>query len=370
MKIIDYYVLRQFVTTTLSILLLFFCIVLLAQSIRIVDTVAQFGAGAALFFELTVYLAPRVLIFALPISVFVTVLLVIHRLHSDSELFAIYTAGSGAQRLLRPVLVYAVGIALITALVTMLLAPWAAGESRNRQAQLRSAIEPRLMRDGQFLSPRAGLTAFVSEIGRDRSLKNLFLYDQDSEDGSVTVYTAQRGWLQADSNIARLILQDGVALRFDQNWKLVSRLTYDQFMQNLLEPERTAGSRKRRPSEMYMRELLSYEPDGRKEGEHAQVRAEIHERFSSPLYALALPFLALASMLAGFNQAQISLARISIGAALGIALILSAFATRNIITATPELTWSMYVPPALSVVVSVLLLLNLRGVPGLRMAFR
>ncbi len=358
MKIIDQYLLRQFVESTLGILLLFSCIVLLVQSIRIVDVVAHYGAGVSLFFEMALYMMPRVLRIALPISVFLAVVHVIHRLHSDSELFAVFTAGSGAHDLLRPVLAFASGVAIVSALVTMLFAPWAAGEALDRRAQLGAEIEPRLMQDGQFLTPRPGLTAFVREIGRDKSLQDLFLYDRHRENGHVTVYTARRGWLQTDSEAATLTLQKGVALEFDRDWSLVSRFTFDQFMQNLVEFDAAASSRKPVPNEMYLGELLSYRADPQNPEERARIRTEIHEQLSAPLYAFALPVLALASLLAGFNQARIPLSRIAVSFALGVALVLSAFSTRNVVAGSPDSAWVMYAPPVFAVLASVLLLLK------------
>ena len=358
MKIIDHYVHRQLWASTLSIVLLFSCIVLLVQSIRIVDTVAHFGAGTSLFLELALYTMPRVLRIALPISAFIAVVHVISRLHGDSELFAIYTAGSGAHRLLRPIVTFATGIALLTAIVTMILAPWAAGESLDRRTELRAEIEPRLMRDGQFLTPRPGLTAFVREIGRDRSLRDLFLYDRHQDRAGVTVYTARRGWLQTDPVSARLTLQKGIALEFDPDWNLVSRFSFDQFVQNLLEYGPEKRSRKRDPNEMFLGELLEHKPEDADPVRYAKIRAEAHEQISAPLYSFALPIVALAALLAGFNQARIPLSRISIATALGIAVILAAFFTKNIATGSPEIPWVMYAPPALAVLGSVLALLK------------
>ncbi len=361
MKIIDRYILRQFWASTLGIVLLFSCIVLLVQSIRIVDTVAHYGAGMALFFELAFYMMPRVLRIALPISAFIAVIHVINRLHGDSELFAIYTAGSGSRRLLRPVAAFAAGVALLTAIVTMLLAPWAAGEALDRRTELRAAIEPRLMRDGQFLNPRPGLTAFVRAIDRDRSLRDIFLYDRHQDGSGVTIYTAQRGWVQTTPASARLTLQKGMALEFGPDWNLVSRFSFDQFVQNLLDLGMENRSRKREPNEMFLIELLDFEPGEGNHVHYAKVRAEAHEQLSSPVYAFALPFLALASLLAGFNQARIPLFRISVTAALGVALVLASFSTKNIAAGTPEAAWVMYAPPLFVILGAVLSLLRARG---------
>ena len=370
MRIIDRYIHRQFWASTLSIVLLFSCVVLLVQSIRIVDTVAQYGAGTSLFFELSLYVMPRVLRIALPISAFIAVVHVVYRLHSDSELFAIYTAGSGPHRLLRPVLAFALGIALLTSIVTMLLAPWAAGEALDRRSELRAEIEPRLMRDGQFLTPRPGLTAFVRAIGRDRSLQDLFLYDRHLDGTGVTIYTARRGWLQAERTSARLVLQQGIALEFDPAWNLISRFAFDQFMQELVELSSRSRTRKREPNEMYLKELVNYEPDEVEPQLYSKIRAEAHEQISSPFYSFAIPFLALASLLAGFNQARIPLGRIFFTAALGIALVLAAFSTKNFAVGTPEAAWVMYAPPTLATVGSVLSLMRTRRWLHRRMAPR
>ena len=350
-KIIDHYIHRQLWVSTLGILLLLTSVVLLVQSIRIVETVARYGAGVGLFFELALFMLPRVLRIAIPITAFIAVLQVIHRLHGDSELFAIYTAGAGARRLLRPILAFAAGIAMLTAVVTLLLAPWAAGAALDRRVELRSEFEPKLMRDGQFMNPRPGLTAFVRAVGRDRSLQDLFLYERLPE--GVAVYTARRGWLQTTPESARLTLQRGVALEFDGDHNLLSRLSFDQYVQKVVDFSQQRKTRVRDPNEMFLPELLATGPEDAEPRRYAKIRAEAHEQLSGPLYSLALPFVAFAGLLTGFNQARLRITRIGATSALGVGLILAAFASKNLVIGNPAAGWVMYAPPLLAILAAI-----------------
>ena len=61
----------------------------------------------------------------LPLSLYLGVILGMGRLYSDSEMYAMQAAGIGEARLLRPIIIFAVTIAIVIGLLSTVARPWA-----------------------------------------------------------------------------------------------------------------------------------------------------------------------------------------------------------------------------------------------------
>lgn len=343
--VIDRYLLLQFLRATALTLATLSCLVFLTQAIRILNTLAQLSAELPVFFELAVYVMPRVLQIALPLSAFLAVMHVVHRLRSDSELLAIQAAGAGAARLIRPVLMFAAILAAATGIVTSVMGPWANGKSVSRQTELSQFVEPRVLRDNQFLALGPGLTAFVGESAGGQALADLFIFDRHKD--GARVYSAQRGLLDASGTEPQLILQRGTALAFNGSWELTSRFSFERYSADIFRTE-ASERRQRDLDEMYLPELVARLRDGNGEHGTESIRTEIHKQLSPPVYAFVLPFLALTTLLAGRFQTPNPYRRLALCCGLGVGLVLTAFGTRNFAVANPGAAWLIYAPPLLT----------------------
>ena len=102
MKAIDRYLLRQIVPTLLITLFIAALILSMDRLMRLLDIAVGNGVSTLVVFQMLFNLIPSYIGLALPVGLFLGVLLAFRKLSMDSELDAINSSGIGIGRLIRP----------------------------------------------------------------------------------------------------------------------------------------------------------------------------------------------------------------------------------------------------------------------------
>src|SRR5690348_18082245 len=104
---LSWYVLGQIAGPVALLTLLLSCVILLTQSLRLLDLVINRGQSAPTFLYLTLLIVPGLLVIILPIAFFFATLFTLSRLNGDSELVVMASAGFSQRQLAAPVLIAA-----------------------------------------------------------------------------------------------------------------------------------------------------------------------------------------------------------------------------------------------------------------------
>ena len=215
------------------------------------------GQSAWVFLEFTLLLLPLVLSIVLPISAFAAVLYASNRLFTDSEIVVMFAAGLSGTALLRSVLMFASLVLIAVYMLTLYLMPMAQRELRERVTQVRSDIVAAFIREGAFLNPMKGVTVYLRETGGPGEMFGIFVHDERDPDEVVT-YTAERALLLRDEASTRLVMFDGIAQSSrGQLSPNLSTLRFTQFAYDLTQFDDERTERARKPSELFLPELLS-----------------------------------------------------------------------------------------------------------------
>jgi len=364
---LDRYIFRQILGPFAFFVIVFTGVIWLTQSLRVIDTVVNNGQSARVFLEFTALLLPMVMSIVLPVAVFAAVLYAMNRLFTDSEIVVMLAAGLSGTALLRSVAIFAGLAMLVLYAVTLYLMPTAQREMRDRLTEIRGDVAAAFVREGAFLSPIQGVTIYLRETGRSGEMFGVFVQDERDPEQTVT-YTAERALLVRDGEAARLIMFDGVAqsaavpstrtlsiLRFD-------RLSYD------LTPFSDEGAvrRARKPSEMYLPELLSITEEEARLRPLGEFRAEAHEALAGPLYVLVLPLLAVAFVVSAGFRRQGFAGRILLAAVAGLGLRMAGLAAKGLVAGTASLWPLLYVPPVVGAAIAVWMLADWRRAAPVR----
>ncbi|MEM8597391.1 MAG: LptF/LptG family permease, partial [Pseudomonadota bacterium] len=164
MRRLDRYVYGQLVGPFLFFVLVFTGVIWLSQSLRVIETVVNNGQSALVFLEFTALLLPRVLTVVLPVAVFAATLYAINRLFGESEIVVMFAAGLSGLRLLRPVLMFTVTLALVLWAISIYVVPTSQREIRDRITEVRGDVAAAFLREGAFMTPSDGVTVFVRRI--------------------------------------------------------------------------------------------------------------------------------------------------------------------------------------------------------------
>jgi len=142
----------------------------------------------------------------LGIAVFVAVLLALTRSYRDSEMTVWFTSGLSIAAWIKPVVQFAVPVALVCALLSLVVAPWAVSQSVEYQRLLQSRDEVSAVTPGVFVESRSSdRVFFVEKLNElDDTVQNIFV--QSSEHGRLGVIVAKKGYIETAKNGDRFVV--------------------------------------------------------------------------------------------------------------------------------------------------------------------
>lgn len=189
MRILDKYIGREVVSNSLLGLVVFSFVFFVPQLVRMMEIIVQHAATFRETATLLICSLTPVLIFTLPISMLVGVLIGLGRLSADSEIVAMNAMGINLRRLLLPIGSIALAATVLTFGITAWLAPLslrtlASMEERLRVSQASVAVEPRVF-DERF----PHIVLYVQDVNASGTRwKDVFLAESNSSpDSRVTV---------------------------------------------------------------------------------------------------------------------------------------------------------------------------------------
>ncbi|MEM9798313.1 MAG: LPS export ABC transporter permease LptF [Pseudomonadota bacterium] len=332
----------------------FFSLVLVAvywvnRAIGLFDSLISDGSSVLIFLQFTALALPNVIYVVLPVSALVATLYGLNRLSADSEMVVAQTTGLGPWRLARPILMFGAMVGLMVALLGHFLVPASRTALGERGQALSEDITARFLKEGEFLHPGDGITVYVRQITETGELLGLFLQDRRAGD-LHTSYTAERAFLVGQGAEMRLVMFDGMAQTLEVATRSLVTTRFEDFAYDLASLAGGGSDRRRDPRELSTAALLQAGPDAlaATRSDRAKLIFEGHARFSEPLFAMALPLLALGFLLLG-SYSRLGLWRQILAAVLAAILFkMLANVAENSVRGDAALWWLIYLPPLLT----------------------
>jgi lipopolysaccharide export system permease protein len=350
MRQLTFYILRQILGPAVLFALLLAMVVWMTQSLRLLDLVINRGQSAGIFLYLSLLVLPSLLVVIIPIAFFAGALYALNKLHNDSELVVMWSAGISRAQLAIPVLI-AAGVAMgATYACSLYLMPTGERAMRDKVYDIRADLGAAILREGAFTTPSKGLTVFIRELAPNGEIRGILVHDNRDAERPVT-YLAESGLLAKTPEGPRLIMRNGDIERGEQRGEKLSLLKFDRYVFDLDQfagPERASAHDS---SELYLPELLS---PGLIAGSNSVLRgvyfAEAHNRISGPFYCLAFALIALAATAKGHMARKSYALRLTAAALAGGALRLVGYAAQGLAAQSPELTVLLYLFPLLGMI--------------------
>ena len=337
-------------------------VVWVTQALRRLDLVTVKGQTVFLFFEMTVLALPTLVIVVTPFAVLFALVSTLSVLHGDSELVVMNSTGASRTIILRPILVFVIIASLVTAMMTVVIAPLAKRHLRDLVTQVRADFIASVVVPGRFSTVEKGLTVHIRDRGSDGSLRGLMMHDERDPKIPTTVL-AKRGQVAEVRDLTLLILSDGSIHRRMANNGRTSIVEFEQYAFDLSGLTETGDSDSvLKPSERTTGELLNLDT----ESWYVQTRygrfvAELHERFVQPLYPMAFGLVVLLFLGDPRTNRQ-SRSMAVAGAVIGCIAVRSVgFVLNSIVLTNPGAVLLMYAFPLIVIVVSLFILLSNRS---------
>lgn len=203
--VIDRYILRETLYTLVAVLLILLVIFISNRFVRYLADVGTGGVSGQAVLTVLGLKTLSALVIILPLGLFIAVLLAFSRLYKDSEMIALAACGISIRRIYRSVIGLALLVAIIVALISFVLAPWAEEQSyRLRDEQQANAMLSSAA-PGRFVS-LGGMkgTVYFQRVSRDGVMHQIFA-QQQTHSGPVLL-TAARGYVRTDDDGRQTII--------------------------------------------------------------------------------------------------------------------------------------------------------------------
>ena len=342
---LSWYILGQILGPVAMLTLLLTCVILLTQSLRLLDLVINRGQSAPTFVYLTVLILPGLLVIILPIAFFFGTLFTLSRLNGDSELVVMASAGYSQRQLAAPVFIAAAMVMAITWVCALWLMPAGQRALNAKVVDIRADIGAALLNEGEFNSPALGLTVFIRQLSSDGQIRGILVHDSRDVKRPIT-YLAEKGVLAQTPQGARLIMLDGTV---EQSAQSGSQLSVLKFQRDVINLDQFAGpmrSNQRQTNERFLGELLHPDPTLTEKIRNSYL-AEAHNRLSQPLYCLAFAMIALAAILKVRRQRSALAKRLTVAALAAAAVRIAGYGVAGPASSHPALIILFYVIPLL-----------------------
>lgn len=372
MGIFGRYVFRQAAGALVLILLSLSGVVWIALALRQLNLVTSEGQDAFTFVKMTTLALPNMMGMIAPVALLVAAIHTLNRLSGDSELIVLTASGASQWRVARPLIALGILVACAVSFVNHVGMPWSLKLLREYVIQMRSDLIGQVVQPGRFSSPEAGLTFHIRERALDGRLLGLLMHDT-RDPKSITSYLAETGTLIKQDGQPFLLMENGHVLR--RSLPAVDPPQLIEFQSYIVDLERfepKSGHIELKPRERYFQELAFPKPDDPDfKRQPGHFRAELHERFANPFYALAFVMLTVALIGRAQSTRQNRWEATALAGAISVGARVGGLAANNLVVVNAKWVPLLYGIPLGLIVVSALMIqfgARARGPSRLRIA--
>ncbi len=287
------------VSTPLGVNLLFFTVVfLMGKMLKITKLIINYQVDAGVIGLLLFYSIPHFLVFVLPMSVMMAILLAFMQMAADNEIMALKSAGVSLYTMIPPALAIIVCGALATLTMTVYGMPQSKLAIKRLTYDALAAHANVGLKARTFNNRFENVTLYVNAIDtQTMRMTDVFIEDRRNPD-VVSTIVAPSGQLfrLPDRRVVRLRLFNGLINQIehtDQSANTLHFATYD-FEYNLKQAAKLKRYKRKDEDEMSLAELDRHIRKVKSDPEdYNEALVEYHTKFSIPAACLALGLLAI-----------------------------------------------------------------------------
>lgn len=321
-------------------------VVWIAIALRQLELVTNQGQNLSRFIVITLLAIPNMMALIAPIALLIASIHVLNKASGDSELIVMTSGGMPVWGLLKPLGLLAVIVALCVATVNHLIGPWTQSQLRDHLNEVRTDLMSSVLQPWRFTSPEPRLTLHIRDRSAAGELLGLMMHD-GRDPKTVLTYLAERGLIIKQGDTAFLRMEKGHIVRKLPDQAAPQIIVFDSYVVDLNQLEQRAEQPGfERPRERSTLALLTFDRNDPKEkAQEKKSIAELHERFSSPLYALAFVVIVVAAMGQAQTTRQNRTQAVVLAFGLAVGTRVGGIAATNALTGKSNAVWLVYAIP-------------------------
>jgi lipopolysaccharide export system permease protein len=237
---------------------------------------------------------PALVLIIAPIALMISISHTLNKLATDSEIIVMNAAGLSPFRLFRPFFYATLVVAVMVAFIAAYLAPDGMRRLSQWDADITADVLANILQPGRFAQLDQNLTVRIRERRPGGLLVGIFIDDRRDPNERVSI-VADHGTVLKNEGGSFLILEDGNLERFELGKRDPALVAFGRYAFDMSKFSKQGHDVALGIRERYLWELLWPAPDDPVYLQLAgQFRAELHDRFMSPIYPFAFAALTFA----------------------------------------------------------------------------
>lgn len=318
MKLIELYILRRVAVMFFAVLGAAVGITWTVQVLQRVDFLTTSGQSIQTIIQFSSLLIPSAIPLVMPFALIIAITQTLSTMNQDSELVVINASGAPRSAVMRPILMLAAIISVISFLVANYVDPYARMNMRAMIANASADLLNVVVQEGNFRKLADNLYIQIAERRGDGSIGGLFI--ADSRDPSLDlIYYAADGNIASTPTGDMLLMRNGEVQRRSVSDGTVSIIKFNSYAFDLSQFTSAGDDFVIYAKDRPLAYLLKPDPsDPILQTRPLRYKAELHRRLTEWLYPIVFAMIALA--FAGdsrsHREARISASFSAIGTAL------------------------------------------------------
>ncbi|MBW1764298.1 MAG: LptF/LptG family permease [Deltaproteobacteria bacterium] len=284
---INKYISREIFSIFLVTLSIFIFIIMATRMMGITELLINQRVNPGQVLKIILCLLPRVIIYSLPATCLMFVLLTFLRLSSDNEVIAFNSSGISLFQMLQPVIFFSLIIYFVASFFALYGVPWGNRAYKEVVFRLIESKADVAVKERVFCEPFDDVIFYVNSFSsREKTMKDLFVVDKRSKPSNTIV--AKRGKILPNpaSGMVTVLFIDGTIFTVDKDFQKARTIKFDTYDLNidLNDIMSSIVSREKEPKEMSIGALihnLKITPGNKLRNN--QMSIKLFEMFSIPM---------------------------------------------------------------------------------------
>ncbi|MBI5262816.1 MAG: LPS export ABC transporter permease LptF [Bradyrhizobium sp.] len=291
---IDRYIFRTTLGSFALILVSLTGVIWITQALRGIDLMTSQGQTILTFLGITALVIPALVLIISPIALMIAISHTLNKLATDSEIIVMNAAGFSPFRLFYPFVYATCAVALLVAFIAAYLSPDGMRRIKQWDAEITADVLTNILQPGRFAQLDQNLTIRIRERLPGGILAGIFIDDRRDPKERISI-VADHGTVVKNGGGSFLVLEDGNLQRFETGKRDPALVAFGRYAFDMSKFSNQGRDVRLGIRERYVWELLSPSPDDPIYMQiPGQFRAELHDRFMSPLYPFVFAALTFA----------------------------------------------------------------------------
>ena len=210
------YLFSNFVSLFSSLFFILFSIISIIFFIKIASVTSVIQVNFIELITLYIYLIPKLLLYTMPISFFISLCITLFNLSKENELIVIFTLGYSPKKVSNFFLILATLFSILMIINIVILIPLSKQLNNNfleyKRAQAKFNIQ-----ESKFGQKFSNWLVYIDKSDKKQTYKNVTLYQKKTKSNAPKLILAKKAYIENSNNLLRLTLEDGKAFEIQKD---------------------------------------------------------------------------------------------------------------------------------------------------------